>query len=290
MALVNRKVRYIQYISEQVKKIELEGFGQTIEVRGNDELTDLSKGINLMSVKLREKIEQEKKIEQTKNELITNVSHDLRTPLTSIMGYVTLLQQNGIEDKDKFEEYISVVDRRLKGLNGMINELFEYTKMTSNEYQLNLSKIDLIVILNHLIQEYEIVFEKTGLIIEKHISLEQAYLMADAQKLIRVIQNLFDNARKYAAKGSKVIIRVYEQEDTFRFEIENQTDRTDLGDVNQIFERFYKGDRSRSEAESSGLGLSIVKRIVELHEGEITVRFKENRICFQLSLPLQNDE
>ena len=128
---INRRVRYVEYLSQEIQKIREEGFGRTMELQGDDEITQLCAVINEMSVQLREKEEREKRQQQSKNELITNVSHDLRSPLTSIIGYVELLKETGPEDRQRFAEYIEVVERRLTGLNGLINELFEYTKPVS---------------------------------------------------------------------------------------------------------------------------------------------------------------
>lgn len=288
MVLVNRKVKYIQYISEEVKKIEIEGFGRTLKVQGNDELSELSIGINTMSIKLKEKIEQEKLIEHSKNELITNVSHDLRTPLTSIIGYVTLLKQNGFENKDKFDEYMEVVERRLGGLNTLINELFEYTKLNSSELRLNYSHVNIIEILNHLINEYEIIYSKEELQIKKQIYIEECYMDIDVDKIIRVYQNIFDNARKYAVKGSVVQVDIYEEDHWLCMAMNNRTDQLLKVDTNRIFERFYKSDEARSESSSAGLGLSIVKRILDLHGGTIHVNVENDVVSFEVKLPILN--
>ena len=156
---VNKKVKYIKFLSSEVKVIKDEDFGKTIEVRGQDELAELCSSINNMSLELREKIDNEKKIEQNKNELITNVSHDLRTPLTSILGYVDLLKQNGFEDKEKFVEYISIIDERSKSLNTLINELFEYTKLNSHDIKLNYSTVEICSLVEQLIGEYSLIFK-----------------------------------------------------------------------------------------------------------------------------------
>lgn len=282
--LANRKVKYIRYISEEVKKMETEGFGKTMKVQGNDELSELSTAINTMSVKLKEKIDQEKQLEKEKNELITNVSHDLRTPLTSIIGYVSLLKQNKCEDKEQCMEYIEVVDRRLQGLHVMINELFEYTKMTAGDFRLERSNVDLVALAGHLSYEYAILYKKAGLQLEAQIEPEHCEVLLDVEKMMRVLQNLFENARKYAVKGSVVHFHVYQNEKEVVLELQNETSGMHPEDMDRLFERFYKGDTSRSETDSSGLGLSIVKRIVELHEGKIKAIKDGTRICFQITL------
>ncbi|MDO5520309.1 MAG: HAMP domain-containing sensor histidine kinase [bacterium] len=286
IVLVNRKVKYIKYISSEVKKIEKSGFGQVMEVRGKDELSELSEGINTMSVKLKEKVDQEKQIEKAKNELITNVSHDLRTPLTSIIGYVSLLKQNEFKDKEKFEEYISVIERRLHGLNLMINELFEYTKLNASEIKLNITTIDIIAVLQHLVYEYTIIYEKNGLQLEAQLDLDHCLIEADLEKIVRVFQNLLDNAKKYAVEASVIKLHAYKNEGALAITLMNKTKELRAEEIDTIFERFYKGDMARTETNSSGLGLSIVKRIVELHQGDITATMKEDQICFLLQLPL----
>jgi len=142
---INRRVRYIEYLSQEIQLIRKEGFGRTMKLQGNDEITELCASINEMSVQLREKEELERKQLQSKNELITNVSHDLRSPLTSIIGYVDLLKHIGPKDQQQFAEYIEVVERRLTGLNVLINELFEYTKLNSAEKIPNMEQIDVLV-------------------------------------------------------------------------------------------------------------------------------------------------
>lgn len=282
--MVNRKVRYLQYISDKVKEIERDDLNIVIEENGNDELTDLSKGINSMSSRLKDKLEKEKKIEQNKNELISNVSHDLRTPLTSVIGYVSLLKENGFQDKEKFDEYIEVVERRMDGLNTLINELFEYTKLTSADLQLDRITVDLISVVNHLIKEYRILYQKTGLEIAYTCNAKECMVDVDLNKMVRVFQNLLDNAKKYAKPGSTVGVTVTVSEQRFYFNIENEIEGLNRIEVERLFERFYKGDTARSDSDSSGLGLSIVKRIVELHDGELQVVVNGDRIEFGVGI------
>ena len=160
---INRRVRYVEYLSQEIQKIREEGFGRSMELEGDDEITQLCAVINEMSVQLREKEEREKRQQQNKNELITNVSHDLRSPLTSIIGYVELLKETGPEDRQRFDEYIEVVERRLTGLNGLINELFEYTKLNSADRFPDMEKRDVLELLQHILYEYKIFMEAEGL-------------------------------------------------------------------------------------------------------------------------------
>lgn len=287
--LINRKVKYIKYITREIKKIEDEGFGRTINVKGNDELSELSQSINRMSTKIKEQIEKEKIIENNKNELITNVSHDLRTPLTSINGYIELLKENGFKDKEKFDEYIAVVDRRTKGLTILVNELFEYTKLNNDDIKLNLVNIDIVTLVSHIANEYSIIFEKNGLTLERNIINKEIFMNVDVDKIVRVFQNVLSNANKYSIKNSTIVLVLAEEQDNVIISLSNRTDEINESDLPNIFNRFYKADKSRSEHDSSGLGLSITKRIIELHHGSISVDLKGDIITFKISIPKEEN-
>lgn len=288
LTLVNRKVKYIKFLTKEVKRIKDDGFGKTIEVKGNDELAQLCDSINNMSLELGEKIENEKIMEKNKSELITNVSHDLRTPLTSIIGYVDLLKKNGFQDKDKFKEYIDVIDERTRSLNKLINELFEYTKLTSHDIKLNYSKVEIGSLVEQLVGEYTPIFNREGLEVYKDISSEDIFINIDVEKIVRVLENLLTNAKKYSLRNDKVLVTLYKEDDEYVvISLANKTKNIDKDELNNIFERFYKVDKSRKEQDSAGLGLSIVKRIVELHNGEVNAELDNDVIEFIVKLPLK---
>ncbi|MBN1039345.1 sensor histidine kinase [Clostridium botulinum] len=287
VSLVNRKVKYIKFLTKEVKVIKDEGFGKTIKVKGKDELSELCQSINDMSLELRKKIDNEKIIEKNKNELITSVSHDLRTPLTSIIGYVDLLKKNEFNDKEKFDNYIEIIDERTKSLNRLINELFEYTKLTSHDIKLNYSRLEIVSLIEQMVGEYTPIFNKENLEVVKDITDKDIFINADIEKIVRVLENLLTNAIKYSVKNSKVLIKLFEENDYVVVSVLNKAKDIAEDDLKNIFERFYKVDKSRKEQDSTGLGLSIVKRIVELHNGEIDVNLNEDIIEFKISLPLE---
>lgn len=290
LVLVNKKVKYIKFLTKEVKVIKDNGFGKTIEIKGKDELAELCESINNMSLELREKIDNEKIIEKNKNELITNVSHDLRTPLTSIIGYVDLLKKNGFKDKKKFDSYIGVIDERTKSLNKLINELFEFTKLNSHDIKLNYSNVEIGSLIEQLVGEYIPIFNKEGLEIYKDIVDKDVFINVDIEKIVRVLENLLTNAKKYSIKNTKVLVRMFEENDYVVISVANNAENISRGDLYNIFERFYKVDKSRKEQDSTGLGLSIVKRIVELHNGDIKVNLKDDIIEFNVMLPLCKNE
>ncbi|MGL5351959.1 MAG: sensor histidine kinase [Clostridium sp.] len=285
LLLVNKKVAYIKFLTKEVKIIKDEGFGKTITVKGKDELAELCESINSMSVELKEKIDNEKIIEKNKNELITNVSHDLRTPLTSIIGYVDLIKKNDFKDIEKISEYINVIDERSKNLNNLINELFEYTKLNSHDIKLNKSEVEITGLIEQIVGEYVYRYEKAALYLEKDIIDKDISVFVDIEKIVRAIENLLTNAMKYSVIRSKVVVKLEEEKNNLVFSISNETKDISKDDLDNIFERFYKVDKSRKNSESTGLGLSIVKRIVELHEGSIEVGLVNSIITFKIRLP-----
>lgn len=280
---INRRVMYVEYLSQEIQKIREEGFGRSMELQGDDEITQLCAVINEMSIQLKEKEEREKRQQQSKNELITNVSHDLRSPLTSIIGYVELLKETGPEDRQRFEEYIEVVERRLTGLNGLINELFEYTKLNSADRFYDMEKRDVLELLRHILYEYKILMEAEGLTISWQLEPKSYAAYINTQQMVRVFQNLLDNARRYADRSAPVTVTA---QDAGRLHICITNRLTDANGIepDRIFERFYCADRARSAPQSSGLGLAIVKRIVELHGGEVDASLQGQELSVHLSL------
>lgn len=281
---VNRRVRYVEYLSQEIQKIREEGFGRRMELQGDDEITQLCAVINEMSVQLREKEEREKRQQQSKNELITNVSHDLRSPLTSIIGYVELFKETGPEDRQRFDEYIEVVERRLTGLNGLINELFEYTKLNSADRFPDMEKRDVLELLRHILYEYKVLMEAEGLELSWKLGGVKSHAAdINTQQMVRVFQNLLDNARRYADRSAPVTVTA---QDMGRLHICITNRLADAQDIepDRIFERFYCGDRARSATQSSGLGLAIVKRIVELHGGEANASLQGQELSVHLFL------
>ena len=280
---INRRVRYVEYLSQEIQKIREEGFGRTMELQGDDEITRLCAVINEMSVQLREKEEREKRQQRSKDELITNVSHDLRSPLTSIIGYVELLKETGLEDRQRFAEYIEVVERRLTGLNGLINELFEYTKLNSADRLPDMEKRDVLELLRHILYEYKVLMEAEGLTLSWQLEAESHIAHINTRQMVRVFQNLLDNARRYAHRSAPVTVTA---QDTGRLHIciTNRVADPHGIEPDRIFERFYCGDRARSAPQSSGLGLAIVKRIVELHGGEVDASLQGQELSVHLFL------
>ncbi|MGE7924262.1 histidine kinase dimerization/phospho-acceptor domain-containing protein [Viridibacillus arvi] len=282
LVLISGKIRYLQHITDSVQNIANGKLGHTIEIKGNDELSQLAKNINYMSKELESKFEHEREIESAKNELITNISHDLRTPLTSIIGYVDLLRKNEYKDEEQLYDYLETIYSKSQNFSQLINELFEYTKLTSPDLKLNFTEVELGGLLEQVIGEYMPILEKEGLDIQKSITEEDIYVSMDVEKMIRVYDNLLMNAIKYSMKPSLIKIHLQIVGIKAVFTISNQTENLQVQDVSKLFEFFYRGDKSRKEDGGSGIGLAITKRIIELHGGTIEADYKEGWLTFTI--------
>lgn len=286
LLIVNGKIKYIKYIAKSVKKIWNEDLGATIEIRGNDELAELCTSINDMSRELKYRREKEKEIENAKNELISNVSHDLRTPLTSITGYVDLLKRKEYKNEEQLNEYIDTIYHKSQNLQSLINELFEYTKLTTPGIKINCSNVDLGSLLEQMVGEYIPIFSKEELTIVRDIPEHDIIVDVDIEKIVRVFENILMNAKKYSTKPSEIHVKLDKHNDEVITSISNKTDKISSDDLSILFEKFFRVDSSRKDSDGAGLGLAIAKRIVELHEGEIGADYKDGIITFYVVLNL----
>lgn len=280
--LVNRKVKYIKFLTKEVKMIKDKGFGRKIRVKGEDELADLCKSINNMSLELGEKIENEKRIENNKNELITNISHDLKTPLTSIVGYLEVLNNTDLDERLR-EEYITIAYNKSLRLKSLVNELFEYTKLASSDIKLEKNRVNIAMLLNQVVGESIINFIEKDIEVVLDNKYEEVFCNIDSVQILRVFENLIRNAEKYSDSNSefKVELKVINNKVIISFT--NKCENLEETDLDRFFERFYREDKSRNK-EGAGLGLAIVKRIIDLHEGDITVEKIGDNIKFNIIL------
>ncbi|WP_304406590.1 cell wall metabolism sensor histidine kinase WalK, partial [uncultured Clostridium sp.] len=188
-------------------------------------------------------------------------------------------------NKEKFDEYIWIIDEKAKGLNKLINELFEYTKLSNYDVKLNYNNINLCELVDQIFGEYILIFKEANLSLEKYLPKEDVFINVDIEKMVRVLENLLINAKKYSVKNTKVSLRLFEENNNVIISVTNKSENISNEDLENIFERFYKIDKARSDLESSGLGLNIVKRIVELHNGLVKVELNDDFITFSIILP-----
>lgn len=282
--LTKRKVLYIKELSDGLIEIAKGDLDFKIAKKGSDELSLLAQNINNMSEALKNKIEEERKAEATKNELITNISHDLRTPLTSIIGYLGLIKEKRYQHERELDEYTYIAYNKAEKLKLLIDDLFEYTKASSKGLELCKREIILNDLLDQLIEEFVPVFEENKLKIEKEITEEKIKLLIDPDKTVRVFENLLMNAVKYSLKPGKVKIYIYKEDNNVVVCIQNKGQNIPKEELPYLFERFYKTDKSRtSDNKGTGLGLAIAKSVVELQGGNIRAECEDEDIRFFVS-------
>lgn len=283
--LTGRRLKYLEEISDGLKQIAGGEFSYLISKKGNDELGILADNINSMSRQIREGIEAERHAERTKNELITNVSHDLRTPLTSIIGYLGLLNEGKYNDEEQAKTFVSIANRKALRLKTLIDALFEYTKLNCRDMTAEFEEVDLSELIAQLIEENNVLFEQSGVAVKLTVPNHKMLINAHGDKLVRVFDNLLTNAVKYGREGKLVRVVVTDEGNWVSVRVVNYGERIPEQDIPFIFERFYRVEKSRSEdTGGTGLGLAISKQIVDLHGGTISVTSDEEETVFTVRL------
>ncbi|CAH0118539.1 MULTISPECIES: cell wall metabolism sensor histidine kinase WalK [unclassified Paenibacillus] len=289
IVLSRGSVLYLLQITKAVQQLAKGKFEMEIPVKTRDELGDLADNINLMSRQLHQSITEERIAVQTKNELITNVSHDLRTPLTSVIGYLRLVEDDRYKDEVELRYYINVAYEKSRRLERLVNDLFEYTRMSYGGAKLAFTEINIVELLGQLTTEVSLQCRDENLDIRAKFGADKIVIMADGDKLMRVFENLVSNAIKYGKAGKKIEIEVGKEAGSAVIRIVNYGPPIPAVDLPHIFDRFYRVDKSRSdETGGTGLGLAIAKSIVELHHGSISVASDADRTVFEVRLPVAN--
>ncbi len=224
--------------------------------------------------------------EQRKNDLIMYLAHDLKTPLASVIGYLSLLRDEEKISDELREKYLSVSLDKAERLEDLINEFFEISKYNLTTITLQYSKINLRRLLEMLLYEFQPMLKEKNLKCNLHVP-EDIIMRCDANRMQRVFDNLLRNAVIYSFNGTDINIRVTRQEENIMISFTNHGDTIPVEKLERIFEQFYRLDASRSTSSGgAGLGLAIAKQIVELHHGTVQARSKDEVIEFEVILPV----
>ncbi|MFE8701481.1 sensor histidine kinase [Cytobacillus sp. FJAT-54145] len=254
------------------------------------ELNTLAKNVNEIVLKLQKSMEEERLAEQAKKDLITNVSHDLRTPLTSIIGFLGLIEQDKYKDETELRYYVQTAYEKSTRLNKLIDDLFEYTRVQNGGVRLLMTPINITEMIGQLAVQFKLQFEEAAMECRQYTSNNKLMVAADGDKLARVFENLITNAIKYGAEGKYIDINAREEDEFVIIDFINYGEQIPSMDLPFIFERFYRVEKSRSESDhSSGLGLAIAKGMIELHGGSIEVKSNLEKTIFSVKLARLRD-
>jgi signal transduction histidine kinase len=283
--LTYNRIKYIKMLTDSLKIIAGGNLDIKAPVKGRDELSILAENINQMACELKINKQREREVEKSKDELIVNVSHDLRTPLTSIMGYTKLIREKYTIDQE-FEKYLGIVDNKLNRFNTLINDLFEYSKLSSNVIKLNKEKVLFNELIRQVLEELMPLGLQNSVELKfSSISKNELSIEADPSMLARVFENVISNAIKYSLKPGIVEVKTYKEEMKATCCVCNMGSNLSNEESSKIFNRFYRTDIARnSESGGSGLGLSIAKSIVGLHNGQIWAECNDGDVCIFVSL------
>ncbi|MER2170538.1 MAG: HAMP domain-containing sensor histidine kinase [Psychrobacillus psychrodurans] len=261
------RMSYLNRIIVKTEEMANGVIGNEIEVRGKSPIAEHAANLNRLRERIKSSHSEQAKSERLKTELITNVSHDLRTPLTSIITYTDLLKNPSITDEER-ASYIAILDKKSMRLKTLIEDLFEVSKMATGNIELDKRKVDLTQLLQQAIAEHQEDINKSGLEYRVAIGTKPIMSYVDGQKWWRVLDNLIINTLKYAMPNTRVYINLDQIDGEAVFVIKNIA-KYELGnDVNELTERFKRADTSR-HTEGSGLGLAIAQSIVDLHGGSL---------------------
>ena len=261
-----KRLNCFEKIKEQLKKI-YEGDNKD-RLEENDftkEFKEVTHYVNDISNGFENAVEEGIKSERLKTELITNVSHDIKTPLTSIINYADLIKQENIEN-EKVNEYIDILLSKSHRLKRLTEDLVEASKVSSGNVKLNLENINIVELINQTTGEFEDKFNEKNLTIITDMPKEDILVEADSRYMYRLIENVFSNIAKYALEHSRVYIDMEKEEEKVKIEIKNiSKDKLNISEE-ELMQRFVRGDKSRT-TEGSGLGLSISRSLTELQKG-----------------------
>ena len=243
-----------------------------------DEVSEVSKAFEEMRLKLKDSMQKQIQYETNRKELISNISHDLKTPVTAIKGYVEGIKDGIADTPEKMEKYIQTIYLKANDMDKLIEELFLFSKLDLNSVPFHFEKVDIVSYLKYNIEEFQFDLEKRSIEIDLKVEgRTKIYVIADREKIRRVLVNIVENSIKYIDKDKgKINIILREKNNFVEIEIKDNGKGILKESIPHIFDRFYRGDLARnSNTGGSGLGLSIAKKIIEEHGGQIKAKSEE---------------
>jgi signal transduction histidine kinase len=273
--------RPLQQLTTASQLVAEGSYDVDVNVNRRDEVGRLAQSFSTMAQRVGETHSQMRA-------LIANVSHDLKTPLTSILGFSQALRDGSTQDKAEVEHMGEVIHKEAERLSNRLNDLLYLAELESGQSVLQTDEIDLRRLIETSVQRIEGDVKKRG--VDLNVELADATISGDGAKLERAVENLLDNARKYTPSGGQIYVVMSPNRREVTIEIANTARDVGEDELPRLFERFYRRERARSEngaASGSGLGLAIAKDLVEMHGGELDASLRNGRLAFTLTLPVE---
>ncbi|WP_294370918.1 sensor histidine kinase KdpD [uncultured Clostridium sp.] len=281
-----KKTLDISVVNEALRKVNEGNLQDDIILDGSPAIRELAHNINLIKAGYKEILEEGVNNEKLKTELISNVSHDLKTPLTSIINYVNIIKSKDITEEER-ADYIEILERKSLKLKSLIEDLFEMSKINSGKLKINKELIDILALIHQGVGEYSTLYEEKNLQFKVTSDEDAIYMELDGKMMSRAIENLIINSIKYSLDNTRVYIDVKKSNGFVTISMKNIANYEMNFNENEMFERFARGDKSRnSKIEGSGLGLAITKSIIELHGGIIQIKREGDMFKIYINLPL----
>ena len=282
-----KKTLDISVVNEALRKVNEGNLQDDIILDGSPAIRELAHNINLIKAGYKEILEEGVRSEKLKTELISNVSHDLKTPLTSIINYVNIIKSKDITEEER-SDYIEILEKKSLKFKALIEDLFEMSKINSGKLKLNKELIDILSLVHQGVGEYSSLYEEKNINFKVTCEEDAIYMALDGKMISRAIENLIINSLKYSLENTRVYIEIEKNEGYVTISMKNIANYEMDFSEEEMFERFARGDKSRnSKIEGSGLGLAITKSIVELHGGIIKIRREGDMFKIYVKLPLE---
>ena len=277
--LTKNFVRPLQQMSTAAKKFAIGDFSYRVKITSDDELADLGRAFNDMADSLDS-------LESSRRSFVSNVSHELRTPMTSIGGFIDGIL-DGTIPRDKQDYYLNIVSGEIRRLSRLVVAMLNMSKIESGSFEMKPSNYDISEQIIHILLTFEQKIDEKNIEIQGLENLNQTYIVADTDMIYQVIYNIFDNAVKFTNEGGYINVSMVDLNDKIEVHIKNSGIGIQSEELPKVFERFYKIDKSRSlDAKGAGLGLYIVKMMVEMHGGKIWAKSDDDSSAeFIFTLP-----
>ena len=291
LLFIKRIVKDMTYISDRIIDIADGKNDEKIIIERQDEIGEIAGRINEMTEQINQLITSERDALQSNQDLIACVAHDLRTPITSVKGYLDLALDTKHYDLEQRQKYVRIAQTKANRLEYLIHDLFNYTKLTSGEITLHRSKIDLVQLVEQMVEEFYPLFQEEELECTTKYNISYLEMNMDGELIARAVQNLLSNAIKYGKDGKHVYVELECLEQEVQIRVTNYGLVIPEESIKHLFDKFYRVERSRNvKTGGTGLGLNIAQEIVHLHGGRIQVTSGASGTCFTIALPLHKEE